>query len=978
MKNRRDFDTAATKEFLTKNKQYLTTGKDFEDMDGFKVDAAKADMVEEKIDDSIQDIKRGFPPESLFEYLKEHSSSTNGKRKSFILHETDDGYQLQHFLNNKLKEAVPTDKLRESGMATDYTHSKDELQTVLIKELNDRYEKTFARLPNSVKEKMLKHLIDNLKKGKREFGGRTSTDVIGTTSDVSESALKETFNDEATLNKVLNNFTLRGKTRGLNQRQIMGYTDDEGNVKGGIDISTVMLKQGRVTKKELTVWQRIIKNQKGAIKTKLAPIISIIEGRLKTGERVIHLEADRILGKLNLKQLSRRDSIYTYWEKIGTTRYDELKTAYNELRLEFGDLFAGKKYLENNEEVLLLLKEFKEFEKDMNNGTLNYVVSFPQMKLSTYSKNQKHSIIFEKFIQENNIATKKKDNSEGHTEIWESYSIQDGRYKDYITTDATGRQRDTREYDPTKGSAEKVTNRTMQDNIQHDEDGILVPGHIGTDSKGPKITNETLFMNTNTKELTQLGLELEEMEDIMVDPLYFYAFGKDSSPFQDVAIFSKELKQIKREMLSASRVGETVSEVDVDNKIFDYIKKLEDLVISEQKEFYLPISDTLKTLDSDGFLSGIGEETDIDNKLKRVGEFLEVISKFFDTGSSLSRSASPSHAHVSSSSENQEDPTMSVVSPGRKNRKNLLADIQGVGSAWSKFMDTMIEFYILPMNSHHRPFNDNIAETYKTNEKINRVWHMLTSDKADNNAFYKFLALEASEGYALLSEKDFVTFVELMQFISEPDIGVDVGELKNQLTAARKRVTWILSAGKKGVIADDVKIEFGAYFHKVLEENGMDSQDIWGKDSEEWHDMFNLNMVYPFAAMVYHVERNREHYTSLYGGARSGKGTMKVVQQFFEAMKSLKLSKSEYEQSLMLVHDEIRKIEGKPIFNNTAKLDNYDHIAKALNLMKEKYHLELTAFELSAIVKELNSMEELSIKHGVSKESVYFLKSNFR
>ena len=39
---------------------------------------------------------------------------------------------------------------------------------------------------------------------------------------------------------------------------------------------------------------------------------------------------------------------------------------------------------------------------------------------------------------------------------------------------------------------------------------------------------------------------------------------------------------------------------------------------------------------------------------------------------------------------------------------------------------------------------------------------------------------------------------------------------------------------------------------------------------------------------------------------------------------------------------------------------------------------ELTAYELDSIVKEVNSMEELSIKHGVPKESVYFLKANFR
>ena len=47
-------------------------------------------------------------------------------------------------------------------------------------------------------------------------------------------------------------------------------------------------------------------------------------------------------------------------------------------------------------------------------------------------------------------------------------------------------------------------------------------------------------------------------------------------------------------------------------------------------------------------------------------------------------------------------------------------------------------------------------------------------------------------------------------------------------------------------------------------------------------------------------------------------------------------------------------------------------------MVEERYHVELTAYELDSIVKEVNSMEELSIKHGVPKESVYFLKANFR
>ena len=298
------------------------------------------------------------------------------------------------------------------------------------------------------------------------------------------------------------------------------------------------------------------------------------------------------------------------------------------------------------------------------------------------------------------------------------------------------------------------------------------------------------------------------------------------------------------------------------------------------------------------------------------------------------------------------------------------------------FMNAMTKFYIIPMHSKYRPFNDNIAETYKTNEKVNRVWAMLTSDKSGDNAFFKFLALEASEGSDLLTEEDLTEFVELIEFIAEPDTGIDIGQLRTKLLEAKDTVSWILGANKKGNIANESKIEFGAYFQRILKANKQDSQDIFGKDSEEWFSEYDEDIVYPFEAMVLHIERNELGYKDRFGGAsglgRVDAGKMALIPRFLTAIDNMKLGKSEYEQSLMQVHDEIRKMMGKPVYYNTGKLDNYNHVNKALDLIIKKYHIELTAFELEAIVKEVNSMKELSIKHGVPEDSVYFMKANFR
>ena len=792
-----------TKEFLSKNNEYLTDGEDYELMEGFKVLPEKEAEVETEVEDLYDEVRSEFPSESLFEYLKENSSSKNGKLTKYILHETDDGYQLQHHLRLKLLEAH-TDSDEDTTTSDKIT--RQQMQELLVQELNDRYRNSFAGFPQTTKERMLKYLIKNLvsREGGTTFG--TAVDAASEMED--EKTLRHTFADIASLDNVLRNFTIRGKSSPLSHRKVMGHTKENANGETvevpPMDISNVVfMPKNRVNKKTLEKWLRIVENQRGAIRQRIAPIISIIRGRLKTGERVINLEADYVLGKLSLRELSRREEIYKYWERVSTTEYDNLQKTYDDLRKEFADLFSDREDIDP--ELRKVLTAFYDFKPDMENGTLNYIAELAPMDMKSVPKKQKPAYILERFLQENNLLDKKKDTLEEMSEQWEYTGQKSGREADHILTDAEGKEIDTREYDPTTGGAEKVNKPSPQDPVKKPH-GPLDPLDTFRLPPGKEGDSDT-FVGVDTRELMQLGIELTEFEDVKVDPLYYHAFTKDSGVFSDTQVFKQELEKIKRAMLSGARVGETVTEVNVDDKIFDFIEKLEDLVISEKKKFYLPISDTLKNLD-------IGDETEIDNKLKRVGEFLEVISQFFDTGSSLSRSASPSRAAA----------TKQTTS------------------------------------------NDNIAETYKTSEKINRVWSMLTSDKAEETAFFKFLALEASEGVALLNEDDFTIFLELMEFIAEPDVGVDVGELRNLLNKARKRVTWILGSSKKGNIADEVKIEFGAYFHKVLMSNDLEMQEIFGKDSEDWADRYNPDTVYPFEAMVYHIERNREGYTQELGG----------------------------------------------------------------------------------------------------------------
>ena len=86
----------------------------------------------------------------------------------------------------------------------------------------------------------------------------------------------------------------------------------------------------------------------------------------------------------------------------------------------------------------------------------------------------------------------------------------------------------------------------------------------------------------------------------------------------------------------------------------------------------------------------------------------------------------------------------------------------------------------------------------------------------------------------------------------------------------------------------------------------------------------------------------------------------------------------EFEEQLLEAHDTIRKMLNKPIYYNTSSTDNYDHVNYAIEVVKEDFKVDLTATEVESIVGEFNSMGEIARKHGITQETVYFLKANFR
>ena len=147
-----------------------------------------------------------------------------------------------------------------------------------------------------------------------------------------------------------------------------------------------------------------------------------------------------------------------------------------------------------------------------------------------------------------------------------------------------------------------------------------------------------------------------------------------------------------------------------------------------------------------------------------------------------------------------------------------------------------------------------------------------------------------------------------------------------------------------------------------------------GKTPEEWSKKYNQNKIYPLNYIIKEIYNNRG---SLEQADKKG-GRSSTIYEFVDIVESLRNKKEDVVAKMLEAHDNIRKMVGKPVYYNTSSLSNFNHVNAAINIMKSDYNVDVSAYEINSIVNEVDSFGEIGIKHGVPKESVYFLKANFR
>ena len=440
-----------------------------------------------------------------------------------------------------------------------------------------------------------------------------------------------------------------------------------------------------------------------------------------------------------------------------------------------------------------------------------------------------------------------------------------------------------------------------------------------------------------------------------VDPLFRYIYRFRSNLFKESPILEAEIKEFKRLIKKEVRV---VYQLDLDDEINDWLDEVLDTAreYTESSIVYLPISEYLPDL-----ATSI-EPTDISQKKKALVDFLNAIADILvsDKGTGVIR---------------QKEASLRLAS--------TVAEENKLSSRNAKLLNELVQqirdYIILPLEGVNYPFAGGFDLSEELDSDSRKLYATITSGAfKDEDAYFAIIDRELRDT-AFLDISVMKRLAKLLTEATEPK-AIKSAEKAGNLTSLLEFIVDEVYDGSQA-IEEQGKQELGAYYHAVLDKNEISTEGkkIFNEDVDAYKE--GADVMGPVKSLLRHIILREDSYKEKDETfAQAGKKTefQEQIKIIKEGLASMKIVKSDTEQAILSAHDSIRKMIGKPVFYNTSKVDNYNHVNTAMSVLKSDYNLDITAIELENIVNDFGSMEDIAVKYGVSPESVYYLKANFR
>lgn len=465
-------------------------------------------------------------------------------------------------------------------------------------------------------------------------------------------------------------------------------------------------------------------------------------------------------------------------------------------------------------------------------------------------------------------------------------------------------------------------------------------------------------ITSEIEQLKEYQKTLEETKNDIkhVDPLYKYMLENKKDLFGDPEILEEEIREFRK---LAKRGITLVYDLDFDETITDWLDELSKTATAmPEKAVYLPMNNIISSLSANISAS------DVSTKKRNIAKFLDAVSKLVMA----------------------EEPTGTI-----RDRLVNLASFEGtpsnIPSGGKKKLDTLIqkisEFFFRPLVSSYYPFADALDFRDEIDSNTDRLFAIITSNSSNitEDAYLSIINQELQDAAFLdISVVDEISI--LLENATSPDAKsnlIDFAEDLERLHAML--IPEVFQVSPNGsIIGEEGKEELGDYYKSTLDENDIKYEvggkplTIFDKPVKTWTDSGDSG---PVRSVINHILRREDSYRAL-DDEEKIETFGKAIDRLKGAKESMRIIKSDIELDLLQTHDSIRKMLGKPVHYNTSKLDNFEHVNSAMTILKREYNLDVSAIEVDNIINDFGSMEDIATKHGVSPESVYFLKGNFR
>ena len=720
-----------------------------------------------------------------------------------------------------------------------------------------------------------------------------------------------------------------------------GHKLKPSDIKSGIQIKDITRVRGHSDSEILSIIELLKDSHPN-----LVPTLTVLETKVKSGSKdtkKIKIDIEDVLGDIDPRLSKSREKMYKYYRKKHKL-FGEMKSIIKRILDKWEGYTEGEENVspdrtrgDLDDNLIELLELYNKMDDDMN-----YIIILRRLKIPMYPDSDEGSSLMASNI------------------IW--------RYLNEI--------RD--EQDETKHSNLSI-DRYVDDEPLTDEEQEYQTYMTGADSAtgGGQVSSSTPQAETTIRQATEEDLQLREWHDQIdsfksfddADPLYALAADRG-------LIKESHTPQTRDRLIGDLKIiieGLETDDPDLKGYFDELLDEMEELhdQVSEIKgqKFYLPLTESV---------AGLANKYSQDKKIvdfnyDKIESFhtrlVKTISELVEEPSD--RTVLPYHwveedfADTKGQGEEQRKKTRTeknILQSSEMGRQGKLRDLGDMFDDIMQLLEVAEEYYA-------DPITDNMLSPFRSVPPYltRRATGALTSHGKNNIA--KLLQQVYIEDYTVM-----LTPLQL------DDIN-DYREIINSPPSDRNFQQTLEAIEEILDILDEIfnqKEKDMNYFANRLSRMARKNTDIdlsqHKLDGKRINDLVTEDDIdgnYPkLIAMIYAMSSEMEKDAN----------KKEQIQRFKRLHSSFddKIKLSEHQEKLLFAYDSIRKMMDKPVYYGVSETDSFDNINDTIDIIKGKYHIELTANDIQKIVQEVDSLESLAKKHGTNEDVIYHVKAMFR